>query len=94
MEGLGRAEPLSDAECLVYGYGALKFLGMSNLLLTKLRQLGALQLMTLHLKMFNLTVSKENIILKSWFYCARKFYFRKRKIVKLSENKVVMHFIN
>lgn len=60
MVGLGRAEPLHDAECLVYGYGALKFLGMNPILLERMRSLGVLPLMTLHLKMFNEAVSFKN----------------------------------
>lgn len=56
MVGLGSAEPLHDAECLVYGYGALKFLGMSPALLTRMKPIGALPLMALHLKMFNQAV--------------------------------------
>lgn len=57
MEVLGSASPLEDAESCVYGYGALKFLTMNNVLLAKVLKLGILELMVLHMKMVNIAVS-------------------------------------
>jgi hypothetical protein len=57
VEVLGSASPLEDAESCVYGYGALKFLTMNNLLLAKVLKLGILELMVLHMKMVNAAVS-------------------------------------
>lgn len=57
MEVLGSASPLEDAESCVYGYGALKFLTMNNVLLAKVLKLGILELMVLHMKMVNTAVS-------------------------------------
>ncbi|PNF40949.1 hypothetical protein B7P43_G08853 [Cryptotermes secundus] len=53
VEVLGSASPLEDAESCVYGYGALKFLTMNNVLLAKVLKLGILELMVLHMKMVN-----------------------------------------
>jgi hypothetical protein len=54
---LGSASPLEDAESCVYGYGALKFLTMNNVLLAKVLKVGILELMVLHIKMVNSVVS-------------------------------------
>lgn len=43
--------PIADSEALVYGYGALKFLTMNSATREKLRQLGVLDLVLLHLKL-------------------------------------------
>ncbi|KAJ4439022.1 hypothetical protein ANN_14978 [Periplaneta americana] len=56
VEALGSASPLEDAESCVYGYGALKFLTMNNVLLAKVLKLGILELMVLHMKMVNAAV--------------------------------------
>lgn len=53
------ASPLEDAESCVYGYGALKFLTMNNVLLAKVLKLGILELMVLHMKMVNTVVSYD-----------------------------------
>ncbi|XP_063220147.1 armadillo repeat-containing protein 2 isoform X2 [Bacillus rossius redtenbacheri] len=53
VEALGSASPLDDAEACVYGYGALKFLTMNNVLLEKVIHLGILELMVLHMKIIN-----------------------------------------
>ena len=58
MEGIGRASPLDCAESCIYGYGALKFLTMNYNILSRTLHLGALDLMILHLKLINTTVSK------------------------------------
>lgn len=57
MDALGRSSPLDDAEACVYGYGAIKFLTMNPILLEKILNLGILQLMVLHIKLVNVTVS-------------------------------------
>jgi hypothetical protein len=59
VEVLGMASPLEDAESCVYGYGALKFLTMNNVLLAKVLKLGILELMVLHMKMVNTVVSYD-----------------------------------
>lgn len=56
---LGCATPLEDAEALVYGYGAIKFLTLNSKLLDACLNLGILQLMVLHLRMLNLAVSNH-----------------------------------
>lgn len=61
MDALGRSSPLDDAEACVYGYGAIKFLTMNPLLLEKILNLGILQLMVLHIKLVNVTVSRNKI---------------------------------
>lgn len=61
MDALGRSSPLDDAEACVYGYGAIKFLTMNPLLLEKILNLGILQLMVLHIKLVNVTVSRNEI---------------------------------
>nr|CAD7260173.1 unnamed protein product [Timema shepardi] len=53
VESLGSASPLEDAEACVYGYGALKFLTMNNVVLTRVLRLGTLELIVLHMKMIN-----------------------------------------
>ncbi|KAK6620587.1 hypothetical protein RUM43_010879 [Polyplax serrata] len=59
MEAIGRASPLEYAESCVYGYGALKFLTMNYNILSRTLHMGALDLMTLHLKLIN-TACIEN----------------------------------
>lgn len=59
IDAMGTASPLEDAEACVYGYGALKFLTMNNQLLSHILDLGALDLMVLHLKIVNSTVRKN-----------------------------------
>lgn len=56
---LGCTTPLEDAEALVYGYGAIKFLTLNSKLLDACLNLGILQLMVLHLRMLNLAVSNH-----------------------------------
>lgn len=51
---LGLATPHEDAESLIYGYGALKFLTMNPDLMERAMNNGCLPLMLLHLKMINL----------------------------------------
>ncbi|XP_049839067.1 armadillo repeat-containing protein 2 isoform X1 [Schistocerca gregaria] len=53
VNALGSASPLEDAEACIYGYGALKFLTMNPALLSRVLNLGALELMVLHIKMIN-----------------------------------------
>jgi len=53
VDGIGRASPLDAAESCIYGYGALKFLTANAMLLAHTLHYGALDLVTLHLKMVN-----------------------------------------
>ncbi|XP_050524362.1 armadillo repeat-containing protein 2 isoform X2 [Daktulosphaira vitifoliae] len=54
VDALGLATPNEDAESLIYGYGALKFLTMNPALMERAMSNGCLPLMLLHLKMINL----------------------------------------
>lgn len=54
VDMLGLATPNEDAEALIYGYGALKFLTMNPDLMERAMSNGCLPLMLLHLKMINL----------------------------------------
>ena len=51
INSIGCACPVSDSEALVYGYGALKFLTMNSKTREKLRRMGILDLVLLHLKL-------------------------------------------
>ncbi|XP_063628910.1 armadillo repeat-containing protein 2 [Cydia splendana] len=53
VEGCGRADPLSEGECCVYGAGALRFLALEPRLCTLAHRAGALHLAALHLKILN-----------------------------------------
>lgn len=59
LDALGRSSPLDDTEACVYGYGAVKFLTMNPKLLSKILDLGILQLMILHIKLINNAVFKR-----------------------------------
>lgn len=64
---LGCATPLEDAEALIYGYGAIKFLTLNLKLLEACLNLGILQLMVLHLRMLILAVSFYLCWVLNWF---------------------------
>ena len=51
INSIALACPVNDSEALVYGYGALKFLTMNSLTREKLRAMGILDLVLLHLKL-------------------------------------------
>ena len=51
INSIGLACPVNDSEALVYGYGALKFLTMNISTREKLRRMGILDLVLLHLKL-------------------------------------------
>jgi len=51
INSIGGACPVNDSEALVYGYGALKFLTMNPQTREKLRKMGILDLVLLHLKL-------------------------------------------
>ena len=51
INSIALACPVNDSEALVYGYGALKFLTMNSLTREKLRSMGILDLVLLHLKL-------------------------------------------
>ena len=51
INSIGLACPVNDSEALVYGYGALKFLTMNSATRGKLRAMGILDLVLLHLKL-------------------------------------------
>ncbi|XP_045539183.1 armadillo repeat-containing protein 2 [Papilio machaon] len=53
VEGCGRADPLAESECCVYGAGALRFLALEPRLCVLAHDAGALHLAALHLKIFN-----------------------------------------
>lgn len=59
---LGLATPHEDAESLIYGYGALKFLTMNPDLMERAMKNGCLSLMLLHLKMINLERTERHIL--------------------------------
>ncbi|XP_037082469.1 armadillo repeat-containing protein 2-like [Pollicipes pollicipes] len=51
LETVGRSSPLEDGEACVYSYGALKFLTMNATLVSRLMNLGILDLVVLHMKL-------------------------------------------
>ncbi|CAG9791339.1 unnamed protein product [Diatraea saccharalis] len=53
VEGCGRADPLEEGECCVYGAGALRFLALEPSLCVLAHKAGALHLAALHLKILN-----------------------------------------
>ncbi|CAH0402830.1 unnamed protein product [Chilo suppressalis] len=53
VEGCGRADPLAEGECCVYGAGALRFLALEPSLCALAHKAGALHLAALHLKILN-----------------------------------------
>ncbi|GBP41516.1 Armadillo repeat-containing protein 2 [Eumeta japonica] len=53
VEGCGRACPLTEGECCVYGAGALRFLTLEPKLRARAQHAGALHLAALHLKIIN-----------------------------------------
>ncbi|KAL0818163.1 hypothetical protein ABMA28_008680 [Loxostege sticticalis] len=53
VEGCGRADPLTEGECCVYGAGALRFLALEPRLCALAHKAGALHLAALHLKIVN-----------------------------------------
>ena len=53
INSIGGACPIMDAEALVYGYGALKFLTMNPATRVRLQKMGVLDLVLLHLKLIN-----------------------------------------
>jgi len=59
---LGLATPHEDAESLIYGYGALKFLTMNPDLMERAMKNGCLSLMLLHLKMINLERTERQLL--------------------------------
>ncbi|XP_022182760.1 armadillo repeat-containing protein 2 isoform X1 [Myzus persicae] len=59
---LGLATPHEDAESLIYGYGALKFLTMNPDLMERAMNNGCLSLMLLHLKMINLERTERQVL--------------------------------
>lgn len=59
---LGLATPHEDAESLIYGYGALKFLTMNPDLMERAMNNGCLSLMLLHLKMINLERTERHVL--------------------------------
>ncbi|XP_059471767.1 armadillo repeat-containing protein 2 [Neocloeon triangulifer] len=54
LERLGAASLLEDSEACVYGYGALKCITLEPRIVARVRELGGLALMVLHLKLTNL----------------------------------------
>lgn len=56
VEGCGRADPLAEGECCVYGAGALRFLALEPRLGARAARAGALHLAALHLKILNTAV--------------------------------------
>ncbi|XP_053617081.1 armadillo repeat-containing protein 2 isoform X2 [Plodia interpunctella] len=53
VEGCGRADPVAESECCVYGAGALRFLALEPQLCALAHRAGALHLVALHLKILN-----------------------------------------
>ena len=51
VNSVGGACPVNDSEALVYGYGALKFLTMNSETRERLKKMGILDLVLLHLKL-------------------------------------------
>ena len=51
INSIGKADPVADSEALVYGYGALKFLSMTNQTRDRLKKMGLLELCIVHLKL-------------------------------------------
>ncbi|KAG6465632.1 hypothetical protein O3G_MSEX015280 [Manduca sexta] len=56
VEGCGRADPVSEGECCVYGAGALRFLALDPALCALAHRAGAVHLAALHLKILNTAV--------------------------------------
>ena len=61
INSIGGACPILDAEALVYGYGALKFLTMNPATRVRLQKMGVLDLVLLHLKLINEAKSEKKI---------------------------------
>ncbi|XP_037302592.1 armadillo repeat-containing protein 2-like [Manduca sexta] len=59
VEGCGRADPVSEGECCVYGAGALRFLALDPALCALAHRAGVVHLAALHLKILN-TAKAEN----------------------------------
>ncbi|XP_047033271.1 armadillo repeat-containing protein 2 [Helicoverpa zea] len=57
VEGCGRAEPLADSACCVYGAAALRVLALEPRLCARAHRAGAAHLAALHLKILNNAVS-------------------------------------
>ncbi|CAH0595433.1 unnamed protein product [Chrysodeixis includens] len=53
VEGCGRAEPVSESECCVYGCAALRVLALEPRLAARAHRAGAAHLAALHLKILN-----------------------------------------
>lgn len=53
VEGCGRAEPVSEAGCCVYGCAALRVLALEPALCARAVAAGAAHLAALHLKILN-----------------------------------------
>ena len=61
INSVGGACPVNDSEALVYGYGALKFLTMNSETREKLKKMGILDLVLLHLKLINESKAERKI---------------------------------
>ncbi|KAG7303640.1 hypothetical protein JYU34_012171, partial [Plutella xylostella] len=57
VEGCGRADPITEAECCIYGAGALRFLALEPALRARAHRAGTADLLVLHLKILNTAVS-------------------------------------
>jgi len=60
LERLGGASLMEDAEACVYGYGALKCVTLEPRIVSRVRELGGLALMVLHLKLTNLMAHERS----------------------------------
>lgn len=56
VEGCGRAEPVSESACCVYGCAALRVLALEPRLAARATRAGAVHLAALHLKILNTAV--------------------------------------
>uniref|UniRef100_A0A2A4K8V7 Armadillo repeat-containing protein 2 n=1 Tax=Heliothis virescens TaxID=7102 RepID=A0A2A4K8V7_HELVI len=62
VEGCGRAEPLADSACCVYGAAALRVLALEPRLAARAHRAGAAHLAALHLKILNNAVSTALLV--------------------------------
>ncbi|CAB3373842.1 Hypothetical predicted protein [Cloeon dipterum] len=62
LERLGAASLMEDSEACVYGYGALKCITLEPRIVARVRELGGLALMVLHLKLTNLMANESSSV--------------------------------
>lgn len=72
MEGCGRADPVSESECCVYGAGALRVLAAEPRLCARAHRAGAVHLAALHLKLLNTAVSDPDLCIRKMVYVCFK----------------------